>query len=100
MTHVAHALPPRPDATLRAILVGAFLLALLLAAGKANAAPAEPRGEAKVQVADAEAPAAPSRKRTVLRFGDDNIHGDLTRPDGELVQAPRHPAQPTLLRVR
>ncbi len=41
-----------------------------------------------------------ARRRTVLRFGEDDIHGDITRPDGELVQAPRRPSAPPLLRVR
>jgi hypothetical protein len=39
-------------------------------------------------------------RRTVLHFGEDDIRGDLTRPDGELVQAPRKVTQPSLLRVR
>jgi hypothetical protein len=39
-------------------------------------------------------------KRTVLHFEDDSIRGDLTRPDGELVQAPRRVAEGSLVRVR
>ncbi len=41
-----------------------------------------------------------AKRRTVLHFGEDDIRGDLTRPDGELVQAPRKMAQPSLVRVR
>lgn len=44
--------------------------------------------------------AEPGRRRTVLHFGEDDIRGDLTRPDGELVQAPRRASQPSMLRVR
>jgi hypothetical protein len=43
---------------------------------------------------------APQNRRTVLHFGEDDIRGDLTRPDGELVQAPRKVAESSLLRVR
>jgi hypothetical protein len=39
-------------------------------------------------------------KRTVLHFDDDSIRGDLTRPDGELVQAPRRVAEGSLVRLR
>jgi hypothetical protein len=42
----------------------------------------------------------PQNRRTVLHFGEDDIHGDITRPDGELVQAPRKVAESSLLRVR
>jgi hypothetical protein len=44
-------------------------------------------------------PAAKTR-RTVLHFGEDDIRGDITRPDGELVQAPRKANEESLLRVR
>ena len=44
---------------------------------------------------------APQRpRRTILHFGEDDIRGDITRPDGELVQAPRKVAEPSMLRVR
>jgi hypothetical protein len=39
-------------------------------------------------------------KRTVLHFEDDSIRGDLTRPDGELVQAPRRVVEGSLVRLR
>jgi hypothetical protein len=45
-------------------------------------------------------PPAVSKKRTVLHFGEDDIRGDITRPDGELVQAPRKAHEESLLRVR
>jgi hypothetical protein len=45
-------------------------------------------------------PAAARQKRTVLHFGEDDIRGGITRPDGELVQAPRKAHEDSLLRVR
>jgi hypothetical protein len=48
----------------------------------------------------ARAPAGQRQRRTVLHFGEDDIRGDLTRPDGELVQAPRKVTDQSLLRVR
>ena len=46
-------------------------------------------------------PAAGQRpRRTILHFGEDDIRGDITRPDGELVQAPRKVDEQSLLRVR
>jgi hypothetical protein len=41
-----------------------------------------------------------AKRRTVLHFGEDDIRGDITRPDGELVQAPRKASEQSLLRVR
>ena len=85
------------------LLSSALLCAVLFAAraDAAEPAAAEPAQAAAPQPAEAtDKPSAASRKRTVLRFDDDSIHGDLTRPDGELVQAPRRPAQQSLLRVR
>jgi hypothetical protein len=67
-------------------------VAVLLAAGvSAGAGAAEPLGSK-------EAPAKP--RRTVIHFGEDDIRGDITRPDGELVQAPRRMPESSLLRVR
>lgn len=43
---------------------------------------------------------AARQKRTVLHFGEDDIRGGITRPDGELVQAPRKAHEDSLLRVR
>lgn len=45
-------------------------------------------------------PAAQRPRRTILHFGEEDIRGDITRPDGELVQAPRRVTEPSLLRVR
>jgi hypothetical protein len=73
---------------LRHIIVGLAAAGLV---GAGSAAAAEAAGKA---------PAAQRPRRTILHFGDDDIRGDITRPDGELVQAPRRVAEPTLLRVR
>ena len=68
------------------------------------AAAAAAMAAAPVVADDAKAPAAaqPASKprRTVLHFGEDDIRGDITRPDGELVQAPRRVSENSLLRVR
>lgn len=50
--------------------------------------------------AAAEAPAGQRPRRTILHFGEDDIRGGITRPDGELVQAPRKVDEQSLLRVR
>ena len=68
-------------------LLLAAVAAALLAAGAAVA-----------DTADEKAPARP--RRTVLHFGEDDIRGGITRPDGELVQAPKRVEEPSLLRVR
>jgi hypothetical protein len=67
-------------------------VAVLLAAGvSGHAFAAEPRGGTE----------APARaRRTVIHFGEDDIRGDITRPDGELVQAPRRVTEGSLLRMR
>jgi hypothetical protein len=75
------------------MLIAVFAAALALVAGRA-------RADEPAQRPSAEQGGKREHKRTVLRFGEDDIYGDLTRPDGELVQAPRKPAQPSLLRVR
>ena len=82
--------PRRPDGQIRGLLVAVFIAAADVFAGRAHA-------EEPQKVASSESSA---KKRTVLKFGEDGIHGDLTRPDGELVQAPRRPSQSSLLRVR
>ncbi|MGZ6123924.1 MAG: hypothetical protein ACXWLR_03135 [Myxococcales bacterium] len=63
--------------------------AVLVAAGTAAAAQAAGK-----------APASQRPRRTIIHFGEDDIRGDITRPDGELVQAPRKVSEPSLLRVR
>ena len=47
-----------------------------------------------------ERPLVQRQRRTILHFGEDDIRGDITRPDGELVQAPRKVADQSLLRIR
>ncbi|HYZ90632.1 MAG TPA: hypothetical protein VE620_15155 [Myxococcales bacterium] len=75
------------------------LWAFVLASGVAGAAlgadapPAPPAAQASDR-----APARP--RRTVIHFGEEDIRGDITRPDGELVQAPRRVSDGTLLRIR
>jgi len=56
-------------------------------------------GAAAADVAGKKPPTARPR-RTVLHFGEDDIRGDITRPDGELVQAPRKVSDQSLVRVR
>jgi hypothetical protein len=100
MTLVGHDHPPRRERTLRQMLAATFFAALLLVAGRARAdqvAPEKAQGDSPVAESHQ---GAQGKRRTVLHFGDDDIHGDLTRPAGELVQAPRKPSQPSLLRVR
>jgi len=84
--------PHRPDKQIRGLMVAIFIAAAAVFAGRAHAE--EPQKLASVDSRPA------NKKRTVLKFGEDGIHGDLTRPDGELVQAPRKPSQASLLRVR
>jgi len=57
-------------------------------------------GASAAKEADSRQPAPQRPRRTILHFGDDDIRGDITRPDGELVQAPRKVAEPSMLRVR
>ena len=57
-------------------------------------------GAAAAREADNRQSAPQRPRRTVLHFGEDDIRGDITRPDGELVQAPRKVAEPSMLRVR
>lgn len=57
-------------------------------------------GAATAKEAGGSQPAPQRPRRTILHFGDDDIRGGITRPDGELVQAPRKVSEPSLLRVR
>ena len=91
MSEVAHLQLP-PERLLWAI----FLAAVCLFAARARADEPPARGA----VTEAQQDDHHGKKRTVLHFGEDDIHGDLTRPDGELVQAPRKVSEPSLLRVR
>ena len=71
------------------------ILILAAAVAALSASSAAAGGEAA-----AEAPAGQRPRRTILHFGEDDIRGDITRPDGELVQAPRKVDEQSLLRVR
>ena len=75
------------------------LWALVLASAAASGALAVDRPQSRLAAQTSEpAPARP--RRTVIHFGEDDIRGDITRPDGELVQAPRRVSEGTLLRIR
>ena len=39
-------------------------------------------------------------KKTVINFDDDTIQGDLTRPDGEYVEARRRVTHSNLVKIR
>jgi len=72
-----------------------MLRTLILAAAAAGLIPlAAAAAQAAAQ------PPAQRQRRTILHFGEDDIRGGITRPDGELVQAPRKVAEDSLLRVR
>ncbi len=66
-----------------------FLLAMLLvplsASGQEKKAP-EPKVEYE--------------KKTVINFDDDTIQGDLTRPDGEYVEARKRVNHSNLIKIR
>ena len=48
----------------------------------------------------AEAAAAKAQKRSEFSFEDDTIEGDLTRPDGEYVEARKRVKHSNLIRIR
>jgi hypothetical protein len=75
------------------------LWGVVLAAAVSSAAAADEAGRAAPAQQRTDQPAARPR-RTVIHFGEDDIRGDITRPDGELVQAPRRVAEGSLLRMR
>jgi hypothetical protein len=62
----------------------------VLAANSAQAAP-KPAGDAQGVVYE---------KKTVINFEDDTIQGDLTRPDGEYIEARKKVNHSNLIRVR
>jgi hypothetical protein len=81
----------------RAILMGALLGASSAMAG----APEDGSASSTDSSSAVQRPAGSAKSpRTVLHFGEDDIRGDITRPDGELVQAPRRVSESSLLRVR
>jgi hypothetical protein len=55
-----------------------------------NAADPKKEGETKVEY----------EKKTVINFEDDTIQGDLTRPDGEYVEARKRVDHSNLIQVR
>ncbi len=68
--------------------VTALLLILSLPAGAM--AQAEKKPEPTVQY----------EKKTVIDFEDDTIQGDLTRPDGEYVEARKRVSHSNLIQIR
>jgi hypothetical protein len=70
---------------MRAIFI-AFLLSLPLAAA--------------AQAAGQPAPRVEYEKKTVIDFEDDTIQGDLTRPDGEYVEARKRVSHSNLIQIR
>jgi hypothetical protein len=68
--------------------VTALLLILSLPAGAL--AQAEKKPEPTVQY----------EKKTVIDFEDDTIQGDLTRPDGEYVEARKRVSHSNLIQIR
>jgi hypothetical protein len=68
--------------------VTALLLILSLPAGAV--AQAEKKPEPTVQY----------EKKTVIDFEDDTIQGDLTRPDGEYVEARKRVSHSNLIQIR
>jgi hypothetical protein len=69
---------------------GLVAIIWILAGGRALAAP-KPTGDSQGVVYE---------KKTVINFEDDTIQGDLTRPDGEYVEARKKVAHSNLIRVR
>jgi hypothetical protein len=52
------------------------------------------------QKAEAGAPAPQYERKTVIDFEDDTIQGDLTRPDGEYIDARKKATYGNLIKVR
>lgn len=55
---------------------------------------------ATAQSKDAPQPTVQYEKKTVINFEDDTIQGDLTRPDGEYVEARRKVSHSNLIKIR
>ena len=49
---------------------------------------------------EAPAPKVEYEKKTVINFEDDTIQGDLTRPDGEYVEARKKVQHSNLIKIR
>jgi len=75
------------------------LWGVLLASAVVSGAAADEAAKTSPARQATEQPAVRPR-RTIIHFGEDDIRGDITRPDGELVQAPRRVAEASLLRMR
>lgn len=61
------------------------------------------QGKSDARRAEAARPGAPNvqyEKKTVVNFEDDTIQGDLTRPDGEYVDARRKVKHSALIKIR
>ena len=77
------------------------MVAVLGTSGVMAGAPEEARASAPEGSSAVQRPAGSAKSpRTVLHFGEDDIRGGITRPDGELVQAPRRVSESSLLRIR
>jgi hypothetical protein len=74
---------------MRGFLLTMVLLAPL-AARAADPAPAQGAAQPKVEY----------EKKTVINFEDDTIQGDLTRPDGEYVEARKKVEHSNLIKIR
>ncbi len=55
---------------------------------------------ASAQEKKAPEPRIEYEKKTVINFDDDTIQGDLTRPDGEYVEARKRVTHSSLIRIR
>ena len=67
-----------------------FLLAALLLPLAALGQDKKPSPESKIEY----------EKKTVINFEDDTIQGDLTRPDGEYVEARKRVNHSNLIKIR
>ena len=75
---------------------GVRIAVLALAVASGTAAAPEPAPGQK----PAPEPRIEYQKKTVINFDDDTIQGDLTRPDGEYVEARRKVGHSSLIRIR
>ncbi len=67
-----------------------FLLAVLVLPLAALGQDKTPSSETKIEY----------EKKTVINFDDDTIQGDLTRPDGEYVEARKRVNHSNLIKIR
>jgi hypothetical protein len=70
----------------------AFLLTALIVPLAANAQENKQAQQAQTKVE--------YEKKTVINFDDDTIQGDLTRPDGEYVEARKRVNHSNLIKIR